>query len=123
MATRTTVVRENDFTKEAMGSDEGATVEFTWKGVTTEIDLYHDQIEELDTLLAPYVDAGRRVTQVKSVKSTASKSSSGPRYGRETSRHQREWARANGWPELKDRGRVPNDVIEAWEQAHQGAAA
>ena len=27
----------------------------------------------------------------------------------------RSWARANGWPDLGDRGRIPREVLEAYE--------
>ncbi len=30
----------------------------------------------------------------------------------------REWARANGWPELAERGQIPHKAISAYNEAH-----
>lgn len=30
----------------------------------------------------------------------------------------REWARGNGWPDLKDRGRIPEKAMDAYKAAH-----
>lgn len=38
------------------------------------------------------------------------------------SRHVRAWARAHGWPNLGQRGRIPLDAITAYAQAHTRGA-
>lgn len=37
------------------------------------------------------------------------------------SRHVRAWARAHGWPDLGQRGRIPAIAIDAYLDAHPGA--
>lgn len=44
---------------------------------------------------------------------------SASRMDRQEASDMRNWARSNGWPELKDRGRVPDEVREAYENRAQ----
>lgn len=38
----------------------------------------------------------------------------------ERARLVRAWAKGNGWPDLSDHGRLPREVLEAYDQARQG---
>ncbi|WP_433800880.1 histone-like nucleoid-structuring protein Lsr2 [Actinomycetospora sp. CA-084318] len=122
MAQKTVVTLVDDLTGEE--SEDITTVEFALDGVTYEIDLDDKNSAELRDTLAQYVAAARR-TGGRRAAGGARRRSGGagtgtPRatspggYDRETSKQIREWARTEGF-EVSDRGRVPNNVVEAWE--------
>ncbi|WP_018330349.1 histone-like nucleoid-structuring protein Lsr2 [Actinomycetospora chiangmaiensis] len=122
MAQKTVVTLVDDLTGEE--SEDITTVEFALDGVTYEIDLDDKNTAELRDTLAQYVAAARR-TGGRRAGATGRRRSGGagtgtPRatspggYDRETSKQIREWARSEGF-EVSDRGRVPNNVVEAWE--------
>ncbi|MFE0022975.1 Lsr2 family protein [Amycolatopsis sp. NPDC059021] len=104
------------------GSEAEQTVPFSLDGVDYEIDLSRDNAEALRDVLAQFVSVARRVGGRK-VRSTAVHTS-GPVAGggsvspedRERSRAIRAWALENGF-EISDRGRMPREVIEAFEAA------
>jgi hypothetical protein len=82
-------------------------------GTEYEIDLNAGHAKELRDALALYVDAARRVG------GSARKSANGSRRGRAgalDTTEVREWARAQGI-EVKDRGRVPADVVAKFRAA------
>ncbi|TDD28380.1 Lsr2 family protein [Kribbella turkmenica] len=88
----------------------GETVTFSLDGKTYEIDLTDKNAGALRKALSPYVEAGRRVTTSRGAKSK--RTQVGP-----DARTVKEWARANGY-EVNDRGRVPNEIREAFEAAN-----
>ena len=89
------------------GSTAERTVTFTWDGNTVEIDLSKKNIAALESVLKPYVEAGRPVRPSRiNGRRGSSRRSATPDV--------REWARANGH-EISDRGRIPVAVIEAYE--------
>ena len=125
MAQKTVVTLVDDLTGEE--SEDITSVEFALDGVTYEIDLDEKNTAELRDSLAQYVASARRTggRRASSSSSGARRRSGGagtgtPRatspggYDRETSKQIRDWARAEGF-EVSDRGRVPNNVVEAWE--------
>ena len=128
MAQKTVVTLVDDLTGEE--SEDITTVEFALDGVTYEIDLDDKNSAGLRDQLAQYVAAARRTGGRR----TAGRRRSGgagtgtPRttspggYDRETSKQIREWAKGQGF-EVSDRGRVPNNVVEAWEAQRKGSAA
>ncbi len=95
------------------GSAAEGTVRFGLDGTEYEIDLSAGHAKELRDALARYVDAARRV-------------SGGPRRSARTGRRApaggpnttevREWAKAQGI-EVKDRGRVPADLVVKFKAA------
>jgi hypothetical protein len=95
------------------GSEAEDTVLFGLDGAQYEIDLSTDHTKELRTTLARYIDAGRRVT------STAGRAGQN---GRKTpasgisNTEVRTWAKARGL-EVKERGRVPADVLAQYRAA------
>jgi hypothetical protein len=129
MAQKTVVTLVDDLTGEE--SEDITTVEFALDGVTYEIDLDDKNSAELRDQLAQYVAAARRTGGRRA--STSGRRRSGgagtgtPRatspggYDRETSKQIREWARGEGF-EVSDRGRVPNNVVEAWESRGKNGA-
>ncbi|MFC5065066.1 histone-like nucleoid-structuring protein Lsr2 [Actinomycetospora atypica] len=132
MAQKTVVTLVDDLTGEE--SEDITTVEFALDGVTYEIDLDDKNSAELRDTLAQYVAAARRTGGRRSGGSNGSRRKSGgagtgtPRatspggYDRETSKQIRDWARAEGF-EVSDRGRVPNNVVEAWESRGKNGSA
>ncbi|NMO90252.1 Lsr2 family protein [Actinomycetospora sp. TBRC 11914] len=129
MAQKTVVTLVDDLTGEE--SEDITTVEFALDGVTYEIDLDEKNSAELRDQLAQYVAAARRTGGRRASSGRRRSGGAGtgtPRatspggYDRETSKQIREWARTEGF-EVSDRGRVPNNVVEAWESRGKNGAA
>jgi len=89
------------------GSAAEGTVRFGLDGAEYEIDLSAGHAKELRDALARYVDAARRVGG--SARRPARGSRRGSAGGLDTTEI-REWATAQGI-EVKDRGRVPADLV------------
>lgn len=95
------------------GTDLGETaniISFAFDGKEYSIDLSDENAEAFRQAIAPYIEAGRRVT------GTRTKTSRARSVGGNT-KAVREWARANGY-DVSDRGRIPADVINAYSAAH-----
>lgn len=107
------------------GTTAAQTVPFSLDGISYEIDLSEVNAGALRDELARYVAASRRVGGRK-VRLAVGQSSTGTPTGgpadRERSRQTRAWAIDNGY-EISERGRIPADVISAYEQAEQDAAS
>ncbi len=91
------------------GSHAEGTVRFSVDGTDYEIDLSASHAQQLRDALAPYISAARRA------------GASSRRTGQKTARppdptEVREWARAQGI-DVKDRGRVPADLIAKFKAA------
>jgi hypothetical protein len=110
MAQRTQILLTDDLTGDDIPSGKGETVTFAVDGQTYEIDLSNKNAGALRKALSPYVSVGRRV-----------RTSRGARVKRTQvgadAKTVKEWARANGY-KVSDRGRVPNEVREAFEAAN-----
>ncbi|WP_445402059.1 histone-like nucleoid-structuring protein Lsr2 [Streptomyces sp. LE64] len=98
------------------GVEADETVTFALDGKTYEIDLTTDNADKLRGLLEPYVKGGRR---------TGGRSTGGRGKARATAAGSsqdtaqiRAWAKENGH-KVNDRGRVPADVRQAYEDAHR----
>lgn len=126
MAQKTIVTLVDDLTGEE--AEDITTVEFALDGVTYEIDLDDKNSARLRDALAEYVAAARRTGgrrsnggRRRSGAGTGTPRATSPGgYDRETSKQIREWAKAQGF-EVSDRGRVPNNVVEAWEAQRKGS--
>jgi hypothetical protein len=95
------------------GSDADETVTFGIDGADYEIDLSSANAASLREALALYVGHGRR-TGGRRRRGSARNSS---RTTAATPAEIREWARNNGW-DVPDRGRVAQEVRDAYEAAH-----
>ena len=101
------------FVDDLDGSDAEGTVRFGLDGTNYEIDLSAVHAGELRSVLAPYASAGRKVTAA--ARRTARSQGKAAANGFSTT-EVRDWAKANG-VEIKDRGRVPADVIARFRAA------
>jgi len=97
------------------GSPAERNVTFRFDGKTYEIDLSADNYARLAEALAPFIGSGRRVTRTSTVRAAAP----GRRTGSSSSNAAeiRVWAAENGH-EVSDRGRIPADVVAAYEAAN-----
>lgn len=104
------------------GGEADETVTFALDGVAYEIDLKSENAEKLRDLLTPYVDKGRKQSGRGASGARGSRSrtaSSGRASGgsaQDTAKI-RSWAKENGYT-VNDRGRVPSNVRQAYEDAH-----
>ena len=92
------------------GTDLGETsntISFAFEGKEYAIDLSDDNAEAFREAVAPYIEAGHRVTGSKA--KTAATSGN--------TKAIREWARNNGY-DVSDRGRIPADVADAYAAAN-----
>ena len=96
------------------GSEAEGAVRFALDGVHYEIDLNAVHAKELRDVLARYTTAGRKAggASRQPVKNRGKAAANGL-----NSTEVRDWARANGL-DIKDRGRVPADLIVKFRAAN-----
>lgn len=117
MAKRTEVRLVDDLD----GSDGSETVRFGIDGTGYEIDLGEVNAAKLRDVLAPFVAAGRRLGGGSARRpSAAAPAAPGPK--RADAGEAREWLVANGY-EVKDRGRLPAELVAAYESRTPAAPA
>jgi hypothetical protein len=109
VAQRVQVFLTDDLDGTNIPAGKGETITFALDGRTYEIDLSNKNTNALRKALTPYIKAGRplRTSRAARVKRT--------QVGADV-RTIKEWARANGY-EVNDRGRIPNDIREAFDAA------
>jgi hypothetical protein len=110
MAQKVQVLLTDDVDGTEIPSGKGETVVFGLDGKSYEIDLTSKNATALRRAIKPYVDAGRPLKGSHTRRPVRSK------VGADT-RTIKEWARANGYT-VKDRGRVPNEIRQAFEAAN-----
>lgn len=99
------------------GSAAESTVEFGLDGVSYAIDLSADNAAQLRDSLTTYLTKARRTGGRKHRAGAAVKNGSAPNTtDRQRNQAIREWARGQGL-EVSERGRIPADVVEAYENA------
>ena len=96
------------------GGEADETVTFALDGKTYEIDLTTANADKLRGLLDPYVKGGRRTGGRASGGRGKARAASG---GSQDTAQIRAWAKENGM-DVKDRGRVPASIREAYEKAN-----
>ena len=103
-------------------TEDISTVAFSLDGASYEIDLNENNAERLRESLARYLGAARRTGgRIKRV-ATPTGPATRPTADRDQTKAIREWARNNGWA-LADRGRIPANVVTAFDEAHAAPAA
>lgn len=108
MVQRVQVILEDDVD----GGAAAETVRFGLDGVEYEIDLSEANAEKLRNALALWVGNARKVSGRKRAQASAPARSS-----RFNPTEVRAWASQNGY-RVNSRGRVPSDILEAYEKAH-----
>ncbi len=99
------------------GSPAAVTVRFGYDGQDYEIELNEEHAAELDEFLTPYLEHARQVGD-------GGRTGPGrrqPRQPRPDTEAIRRWAREHGY-QVSDRGRLPTDVVAAYQTAHGGAS-
>ncbi len=105
------------FTDDLDGSEAEGTVTFGLDGVDYGIDLNAAHAEELRNILAPYIAAGRKAgaaARRPRRRSGRRGTGAGPSVS-----EVRKWAKAQGL-EVKDRGRVPAELVAKFQAAAGG---
>lgn len=97
------------------GGEADETVTFALDGKTYEIDLTTANAEKLRGLLDPYAKGGRR-TGGRGAATGRAKGRSAAAAGNPDTAVIRAWAKSNGYS-VNDRGRVPQEIREAYEKA------
>lgn len=100
-------------------AEDGQTVSFALDGVTYEIDLREENATKLRDSLADFVASARKTGgRAKRGTAPATRRVVAEARTKEQTKAIREWARNNG-RNLSDRGRIPTNIIEAFEEAHR----
>ncbi|HEY2723933.1 MAG TPA: Lsr2 family protein [Pseudonocardiaceae bacterium] len=120
MAQKTVVTMVDDLTGQE--AENIRPIEFALDGVTYELDLSEENAAKLRDTLAQYTGAARRIggrRRVRSAKRAGGAGNGPSSYNRDTLKSIREWAKQNGHA-VSGRGRLPAEVLQAWEAAHAG---
>ncbi len=97
------------------GVEADETVTFALDGKTYEIDLTTSNADKLRDLLEPYLKGGRRTGGRASGGRGKARAAAG---SSQDTAQIRAWAKENGY-EVNDRGRVPANIRQAYEDAHR----
>lgn len=92
---------------------EATTIAFGFGGKDYTIDLGDENAEAFRQAMAPYIEAGEKVSTSRR---KPARKSSGKSGGTDT-KAIREWARQNGH-NVSERGRIPADVMAAYAEAN-----
>lgn len=98
------------------GTANAETVEFSVRGQRYEIDLSSKNQQKFDAALAEWVGHARKVGGAGRPRGSGGGGQK-PRRDKAQVDAIRQWARANGWPDLGDRGRIPYAAEEAYNKA------
>jgi hypothetical protein len=127
VASKSVIMRVCDLHRDSVPSVK--TVRFTWDGTRHQLDLCTEHLGEVESTVNSWVratspsGAGRRPRKAAGATKSgrpakrAAKRASGS--APNASRELRVWAKANGFPNVSDRGRIPSDVRTAFEAANQ----
>ncbi len=100
------------------GKPADETVSFSIDGVTYEIDLRTRNADKLRKVFAPYVEKARKAGARRSARGgTRSRTV----HNRERAADIRGWAKENGIT-INDRGRIPAEIVHAYESKDPGRA-
>ena len=93
------------------GSDGAETVNFGFDGVNYEIDLGERNRAKFEKVIAPYIEAGRRI---RGSRRTSPTRQAGSRIDRAAVRS---WAKDQGL-HVSERGRISSEIMAQYEAAH-----
>lgn len=125
MAQKTVVTMVSDLSNEEESEDQSVkTIPFGLDGSHYEIDLLESEATTLRDALAEYVAAARRQGRaprtssspaVRRAPADSNRKSTGSGYDRNTTKLIREWAKTQEGMSVSDRGRIAQEIIDAWE--------
>lgn len=116
MAQKVLIQLVDDLDGTELRDGDGETVKFGLDGRQYEIDLSQANAKRLRDALAEFIDAGRTAS-ASGRRASASSGRPAADGKRRDLAEVRAWARENGH-EVSDRGRVPQTVLDAYDQAH-----
>lgn len=105
MAQKTIIQLVDDLDGTEIKDGKGETVLFSLDGVDYQIDLMKVNAEALRKVLKPYVSVATKLPKRSRKPAAASK---------DNPAEIRAWAKQNGFADLPDRGRIPANVMDAW---------
>ncbi|NGP28453.1 Lsr2 family protein [Rhodococcus aetherivorans] len=112
----------DDLTNESFEEGQGETLKFGLNGTDYEIDLTNENIDKLNDLLAPYIEAARKVGAPRrgrpSGSGTTTRRSTASGRSKEELANIREWAAKHGH-KVSERGRISQSVQDAYDEAHK----
>ena len=100
------------------GTKAAVTVSFAWDGKSYEIDLSKRNAAAFEKAVAPYVKVARRTGAASGSARRRGAAKARAGVGRSQAATIRDWARANGYPDLAGRGRIPAEVQAAYQAAN-----
>lgn len=100
------------------GTQGAETVTFSYRGQGFEIDLGSKNQQRFDSAMAEFISHARKASGADRPSSTSLHSQRAKRDPQELLAI-RTWARANGWPDLSDRGRIPAEAEAAYSTANK----
>jgi hypothetical protein len=109
MAQQQTVTFIDDLDGKPITDNDDPTVRFALDGKEYQIDLNDKNQEKLRKALSPFIEKAQRVGR---------NGRAGKRTQVSNAAHIRAWAKDNGF-DVPDRGRIPADVKDAYEQANK----
>ena len=114
MAQKTITLLVSDLSGKELGED-GQTVRFGFLGVDYEMDLSQKEADQFAADMEKYVSVARRIGGRRQAGAAARTS-----IDRGQAKKIREWAAENGF-KVSSRGRIPENVQEAFQKAHAAA--
>ena len=117
MAQKVIVKVVSDLSGKELGED-AETIPFSLDGIEYEMDLSGEEAQSLRDTLAQFIANARRTGgRRKGTRPLHMAGRTSPKMDPEQAKAIRAWAGDNGY-KVSSRGRIPQDVIDAYEQAH-----
>ena len=119
MARRTIQIFVSDISGQEVPENKARTIEFSYDGQSYTLDLTVEEGKGFDKAIKQYVDAAQPVAAPRAATRRSKGASAGPvKRDPLELRAIRDWARANGWPNLGDKGRIPYEAENAYNAAN-----
>ena len=96
------------------GTEGAQTVQFGFGGQDYEIEISQAHLDQLTEALAPFIEHGRKIRRAKVGRTIQPRDTPSAKAGATAVR---QWAAAEGL-EVKPRGRIPGEVLAAYDKAH-----
>ena len=96
------------------GTEGAQTVQFGFDGQDYEIEISQAHLDQLTEALAPFIEHGRKIRRAKVGRTIQPRDTPSAKAGATAVR---QWAATEGL-EVKPRGRIPGEVLAAYDKAH-----